>query len=190
MPGHKLTLSVCTSMWPYVLMPSSDTKVKISKASLTLPCLVDPKPVQDDEPFSLYKTPRFGIPMKTSLVEKSTFKRSIEVDLTSKTVATKTKADDGLEYNHELDIIQGEDLDTSYTILDVDEPFATVSSCKRVAKVVYNASKKATEALIKATTELKVQGDEMVLDESIYITLDGEEFFNKDYSSKITRKFI
>ena len=190
-PGHSLTLTVCSSYWPFILNPRKDTQISLKSAKLTLPLLSNPKSslIGPDDPQSLFKTPRHGIPMKIEFLKEPSFKRRSEIGLSDKSVVIETIADEGKCYNYDNGVTMGRTMVSRYTLKNTEDPLSGVALIKCDMDIGYKLLD-GTNQDAKIVTKSEQTNDDknIYVDESLRVELNNALIFEKSYNTKIARQ--
>ena len=190
---HKLCISLSPTYWPLAWPSRSNTSITIRYGIFRLPVLQDISKYEltSDDPQFLYCSPKYGFPMKTLNIRDPVYRRCFDYGLSDDTKFLKTVDDEGSVYNEDIDTVFGQKTVCKYILGGEDKPLSAAAHCKSDLELEFLVSspEKRQQAKIKTEQKMTCDAANFFLSESIHVTLNGEDFFDKSFDSVVKRNF-
>ena len=192
--GHKISISVTPTYFPLIWTSRTASCVSIRKGTFTIPVLPENPSsyvITEDMPQSIYKKSLYGLPMNTIVLKDSHYRRCCDYGLSEKSKYWKTIDDEGSKYNADIDSTFGQKTICKYYLDNEDDSLSAKAECKSDLQLEFLVSNPIHnyKTLIKTEQKMTSDFDNFYLIESIDVKLNGENFYQKSYSSTIKRYF-
>jgi hypothetical protein len=94
----------------------------------------------------------------------------------------------GLKHFIDSNVVMGEMTENEYQITGLDDPVSVSANCKRNLRLDFNDSNIQTQ--VKTDSKMTCDLDNFYLMDKMQVMLNGQEFFTKQRTNVVPRRFV